>query len=968
MPRRFQVDSNFYQISFKDQEDNELRKIRLFHVSFFDIQSQSQLREKQDSELKRHIFDEIRHDRPLFKSVLAAFDLVALEHGGDSAAGLSRDRSGRSGRRRRGRADATNSIEVKRGEDPFEIDGAYVLRTGSKLSVQSRGSSKEEPAARLVLKSDATLTCEDGVEVENDGILELPPISISISLGGSRQYRVQLESTTCFLIEQLNGQPSITSEERTIAIQCLSWIFNRSYRTMKYRTLGGRGWYPTAEQDRLAFPQRQSFHRNRREEGPRVFLYRGFGPTVISVQAGPCLKVDLSIRLLQAQNGLERFQLLKKSIENKVWRESHRAATNEEVNTFLQQHMAGRSCVTIYNHITYKIQLVDFAKNPDDSFECDGTRKTFYDYFWERWNITLERSQPMLHCPTRQKADLYLPLQAVSFTGLEEEWKSDKGFMSNLWKELSKPPGEHWEHQGKLIRELTNGDGLPPLDEWGLTLQTVPVKVNASQLPSRPVYFAAQAQLALMEGQEPEELQANTSERGFQPPPGMAFSTQVWTNPDEELEFAGICIFYEEDARQRNAEPIQRFKEFLQSKIQETIDAKGWRTNYDWWPEMVRIQARDATAWVNQLQAERVNRRSKFAVVVVPDWVKKDNPQVYFKLKQTLTFQNAGIASQIVLNSTLTKVEDARPDQQQRQQQIQQQIAKNICQQIFIKFGAWFWTFSPLRFGPQLVMVVGVDARSSSRDNESVIVLSASTNQFFTRYFTTWEAKQSTRRGVDYQAPCSTLLVKALIHFMDTHQGRPPDTVLLYRSGVSDSQEVSLFESEVKPLTENGGLAQLLRDEIEAREDMQVNLDQWQQEFQMAFILVRRNTGARFRTHDSRNVPSGTMVDSSVVEDRAPNSGKYDFFLVSQSCPAHCTARPALYSVLHSNLTRIDRPSLVDFTYMLCGLYQTYGGRVAIPAPLRYAVKATSQLCKMDSFPNQPTPQVSTVQRRLFMV
>ncbi|CAE8634410.1 unnamed protein product [Polarella glacialis] len=373
-------------------------------------------------------------------------------------------------------------------------------------------------------------------------------------------------------------------------------------------------------------------------------------------------------------------------------------------------------------------------------------------------------------------------------------------------------------------------------------------------------------------------------------------------------------------------------------------------------PRQVLVSARDAETWVRRLQEEqrRAGGDMKFAVVVVPGWLKSDAPKVYYDLKQALGpfAGRAGVASQMVLTSTLS------------QDAARMQIARNICQQILVKCGAWLWTFSPLPYMRRKVMVVGVDARSASVDNgQSVQVLCASTNCFFTSYFTTWRAKESVRRGLDFTSPPLELLLEALGHFMRMH-GRPPDSLVLYRSGVSDSQEAALFESEVQELIDGALQRALLATEACATSG--VDLSDWARTFEIAYILVRRNTRARFRTEDFQNVPSGTVVDEGVVAPRMPGSGHHDFFLVSQSCKQG-TARPALYSVLYSSLS-MSKEELVDLSYMLCGMYMTFTGRVSVPAPLRYATKLLSQICGMKDVPSRPAASASSLQHKLFFV
>merc|ERR1712113_824693 len=116
--------------------------------------------------------------------------------------------------------------------------------------------------------------------------------------------------------------------------------------------------------------------------------------------------------------------------------------------------------------------------------------------------------------------------------------------------------------------------------------------------------------------------------------------------------------------------------------------------------------------------------------------------------------------------------------------------------------------------------------------------------------------------------------------------------------------------------------------------------------------------GARFRTEDHNNLPSGSFIEEGVVvsrEDAAqPEEAKiFDFYMVSQTYVIG-TAKPTLYSVLYNTLT-FSRYEIMQLTYRLCAVYVTFSGMVSMPAPLKYAAKLLSLLSKCESTPPEPT-------------
>eukprot|EP00811_Abedinium_folium_P000347 NODE_10317_length_1360_cov_10.594485.p1 GENE.NODE_10317_length_1360_cov_10.594485~~NODE_10317_length_1360_cov_10.594485.p1 ORF type:complete len:351 (-),score=73.66 NODE_10317_length_1360_cov_10.594485:306-1235(-) len=308
--------------------------------------------------------------------------------------------------------------------------------------------------------------------------------------------------------------------------------------------------------------------------------------------------------------------------------------------------------------------------------------------------------------------------------------------------------------------------------------------------------------------------------------------------------------------------------------------------------------------------------------------------------------------SQMMLTSTLQR------------QQHREQVCKNILQQIFVKRGAWLWVLSPLPYRGRIVMVVGIDSYRQFKSSPIVQALCASTNPYFTTYFTTWRSWDSTHTKSSFAAGPAELLKEAMHHFHAMNR-RLPDTVIVYRGGVAENQEGELIEQEVHH-PEHGMLAAItsLSEMLGADE-----VRRWKDRFEMAYIVVRRGTNARFKTEEDRNVPGGTCIDSDVVscvEQSEDGPQRWEFYLVSQSYVIS-TARPTLYVVLCSTLS-MSRLEIKQLTYRLCHLYMTFCGSVSMPAPLKYAAKLLSLLSKCQSAPPEPTGASDAWKTFLFFV
>jgi len=147
--------------------------------------------------------------------------------------------------------------------------------------------------------------------------------------------------------------------------------------------------------------------------------------------------------------------------------------------------------------------------------------------------------------------------------------------------------------------------------------------------------------------------------------------------------------------------------------------------------------------------------------------------------------------------------------------------------------------------------------------------------------------------------------------------------------------------------------------------------ERWRSTLEVAYILVRRGTNARFCTRDGDNLQSGSYIDDGVVVSSSTKGipqelQRYDFYMVSQTYVIG-TAKPTLYSVLYSTLT-MPKKEVIMLSYRLCSVYMTFTGLVSMPAPLKYACKLLSLLSKCESVPEEPTASMARLKNCLFFV
>ena len=241
--------------------------------------------------------------------------------------------------------------------------------------------------------------------------------------------------------------------------------------------------------------------------------------------------------------------------------------------------------------------------------------------------------------------------------------------------------------------------------------------------------------------------------------------------------------------------------------------------------------------------------------MVLPDTALRGD-DAYHLLKALVTINGIGtttcVPSQMVLSGSL------------RRQRQRSQIVKNILHQKLLKLGAWLWVPAPLP-DDRLVMAVGIDACRQSSDGPAVQTLCASTNRYVTSFFSTWRTRDVARKGV-FAWPPGDLLWEALTRFRRLH-GRLPDSLVIYRGGISESQEQDLLDQE---LHGEHGILNVIRQEA------------GEQDIPMALAIVRRGTHARFRMDDYSNMRSEACISEQVVAKRQ-EPGVFDFCVISQS-------------------------------------------------------------------------------------
>lgn len=326
-------------------------------------------------------------------------------------------------------------------------------------------------------------------------------------------------------------------------------------------------------------------------------------------------------------------------------------------------------------------------------------------------------------------------------------------------------------------------------------------------------------------------------------------------------------------------------------------------------PREIFVQnGRDVQNWVNVLQS--FPQGVALVVLILPG--KKGSGMHYEALKRFLT-KEFPIPSQVILTSTI-------------QQSMQGGEGKllTICNKLLVqinaKLGGVPWAIDALPFSDKPTMLIGIDVYHETKlGKNSFLGFVATVDRFFCKYFS--KVAMHTV-GQEVGTHLNQTMKLALAEFKRTN-GVYPAQVIVFRDGVSSSQQAAIRELEAASIKEA------------------LHQTPGAEEARLAVICVNKKVNARFYVSQkgqmnnmADNPEQGTLVDSTVTQ------GMHDFYIVSQRT-TQGTATPTHYHILLNEIGQ-DPETVAKFqmlSYKLCYLYYNFTGAIKIPSPVQYAHK-----------------------------
>lgn len=270
-----------------------------------------------------------------------------------------------------------------------------------------------------------------------------------------------------------------------------------------------------------------------------------------------------------------------------------------------------------------------------------------------------------------------------------------------------------------------------------------------------------------------------------------------------------------------------------------------------------------------------------------------------------LTFKDVQIPTQFINTATIAKGKNLRS------------IVNRILMQINSKLGGAPWAISEVPYSNKPTMIMGVNVwKKTQRSKCSILSCTMTTNARFNKYATVCE-EQTENEDIGVKlTKCTETAIEA---FKKLNKGVSPTRVIVYRDGISESQQKLAFTVEVPAIQKALG-----------------------EGIKLAYLITNKRVNARYFTDKHGKLDTATpgmYIDKGIV---AKSTDAENFYLVSQ-ISRQGAASPSHYHILHAD-EEFTKQELILLTYKLCYLYFHINAGIKVPAPVQYAERLGAML------------------------
>lgn len=555
----------------------------------------------------------------------------------------------------------------------------------------------------------------------------------------------------------------------------------------------------------------------------------------------------------------------------------NRARSDSEFKEQCTLEIVGRIVMTTYNNKTYKIDDINWASTPKDTFSTRKGDVTFVEYYKTHYDHTVtDLYQPLLvSLPSgkdkRRAAAMNLePMPALLIpefsviTGVDEKMRMDFKFKKELERFSKVDPTERCQRLSNFVKNFKDNEKVKTeLDKWQMDFNNSPAALTGRTLAAECLMFG----------------KGVVKQLDFKADWGNDLKNLEVLNP---VELNDWIVFYPFSKKNAAIQFIRYYSELIGSL---GIHAKR--------PKEVEMRNDNADQYVNTLKQE-IRDSTQMVVCIV-----SSKSKVRYDAIKRICCLEKPVPSQVCTSQIIEDMKKGRS------------VVTKVAIQMNCKLGGGLWQANiPLKN----VMICGIDTyHDSAKKYGSVCAFIATTNTNYTKYFSR-ATLQETHQELSSNL---SITVKSACEYYKKVNNVYPEKIIIYRDGVSDGQLAMVKEHEIPQIEKafsmiDGAYKPLL-----------------------SVIIVKKRGNTRFFHKTERglsNPPCGTVIDTVVTRQEWA-----DFYLISQHV-TQGTVNPTHYNIIHATM-KLTAEHYQKLSFKLCHMYYNWPGTIRVPSVCQYAHK-----------------------------
>nr|AWH61378.1 putative piwi-1 [Actinia equina] len=479
----------------------------------------------------------------------------------------------------------------------------------------------------------------------------------------------------------------------------------------------------------------------------KIELWPGYITSIQHYEGGLMLLCDVSHRLLRTETVMN-FMIDMYS----KYKERYQEETMKQ--------LIGNIVLTRYNNKTYRVDDIEWNKNPLSTFTShNGEEITYIDYYRRAYGVEItDMRQPLLvHRPKKKDAEpgrrktleiVCLIPELCSMTGLTDAIRQDFRVMKDISAHTRVGPMQRLDAMKKFIQNINScPEALEQLSSWGLKIDTSALQTEGRQLAAETIHFGNSSCSA---GNNADWGRDATRQQVI-----SAVDLHTW-----------MIVFVKRDQ--------SKALEFISTMKQVTpVMGIGVRD-----PHMIELRDDRTETYLRSIR-ENLHPRVQMVVIIFP--TSRDDR--YAAVKKLCCVESP-IPSQVINARTISQANKLRS------------VTQKIALQINVKLGGTLWE---VEIPSKSLMVVGIDVyHDAARGGRSVGGVVCSINQSLTRWYS----------RVCFQSPGQELMdglkmaLTASLKKYHEVNNTLPTRIVVFRDGVGDGQLKVVSGYEVEQLSE----------------------------------------------------------------------------------------------------------------------------------------------------------------------